>query len=160
MPEPEPPRLPDLRDQIAEALYRRLREQVGSDMGSQIRAEAKADDLTDAVMHVIEAAMLAIEVDATQRADELAGRLQQAETDRDQLAARNRALDAHIGDVTRHRLAAEAAVRRVRQVHRRHDCTRHVSARTPVPCVNDGLCEGCGARDCRTLAALNAKETR
>ena len=69
---------PNLRDQIAEAL-----------------GDGEA---ADAVMHVIEPYILAIGVDATARADELAGRLEEA---LDQIARERRG-----------RLAAEAAVRR------------------------------------------------
>lgn len=56
----------DLRERLAEALYRRLREQVGSDAGAQIRAEAKAADLVDAVLPVVEAETAALR----QRAEE------------------------------------------------------------------------------------------
>ena len=65
MPEPVD-RTPtgDLRDQITEAL--------GDPEGA------------DAVMHVIESHILAITVDATQRADTLAARLQEAERERDE----------------------------------------------------------------------------
>lgn len=51
---------PTLRDQITEALYRRLREQIGSDAGAQIRAEAKADDLADALLPVVDAETAAL----------------------------------------------------------------------------------------------------
>lgn len=55
----------DLRERLATALYRRLREQVGPDVGAQIRAEAKADDLVDAVLPVVEA--WAAEIFTTER---------------------------------------------------------------------------------------------
>lgn len=76
----------------------------------------------------------------------------------EQAEAQNRQYDTAIAAERRGRLAAEAAVRRVREHHHRHDCTRHVSASTPVPCVNEGLCEGCAARHpCPTVAALDAE---
>ena len=81
-------------------------------------------------------------------------RAEQAERQRDQ------ALNA-IADERRGRLAAEAAVRRAREIHRRHDCARHVNPRTPVPCVNEGLCDGCAARyPCQTATALDAEQPK
>ncbi|GGV34078.1 hypothetical protein GCM10010182_67410 [Actinomadura cremea] len=56
---------------------------------------------------------------------------------------------------------AEAAVEWVRALHVRHDCTTHVKTSTPVPCVNHGICEGCGALPgypCRTLIVLDQPE--
>lgn len=58
---------------------------------------------------------------------------------------------------------AEAALERVRQLHRRHDCaTDHIKTSTPVPCVNDGVCLGCGAPqgyECETLRVIDRSET-
>ncbi|MEV0584077.1 hypothetical protein [Nonomuraea sp. NPDC050310] len=54
--------------------------------------------------------------------------------------------------------AAEATLARVRDLHHVHRCATdgHTLARTPVPCVNDGICR-CGAADCPTLAALDSE---
>lgn len=84
------------------------------------------------------------------------------ETHRAETAERKlqQALD-QIATERRGRLAAEAAARRGREIHRRHDCGRHVNPRTPVPCVNAGLCEGCGAKHpCQTYTALTIKQPK
>jgi hypothetical protein len=120
---------PDLRDQIRQALRESFTWHItaewiccdppakGHDLCKQGHAalemvSALLDDdpashpqrspILDAVMHAIEPHILAIGVDATQRADELAGRPEEA-------------LD-QIADERRGRLRAEAAVRRARQV--------------------------------------------
>lgn len=54
-----------------------------TDLRTQLAEELGDPEAADAVMHVIEAHILAITVDATERADLLAGRLEQAERERD-----------------------------------------------------------------------------
>ena len=101
-PTPEPTPTGDMRERLAEALYRRTTEQAA---GGPARLLTRDETVlwenslarADAVMHVIEAEILTVQVDATQRADELAGRLQEAERQRDEaLAAITRhAAEAH-----------------------------------------------------------------
>lgn len=251
MPEPAD-RPPSLRDQIAQAMRDANGTPEALAAWQRHPQLVPVDVYADAVMHAIEAHIVLAHVDATQRADLLAGRLEQAERERDtarealnaaaivitslrdqrdeqrqrtenaEMEGRNilRRLDiadrlagalederdkarrerdeervirqqaeeiiaiAHdtsnqaerarqaaeralaqardaIADERRGRLAAEAAVRRGREIHRRHDCARHVSAHTPVPCVNEGLCDGCAARyPCQTATALEAEQPK
>lgn len=82
-------------------------------------------------------------------------RCEQAEADRDALAHRLTVRADAIADERRGRLAAEAAVRRVRELHRRN--------------ANTGDCEHCSERDypdyavphpCPTIAALDAEQPK
>lgn len=94
MTTPTPDRTPtgDLHERLAEALYRWTTEQAA---GGPARLLTRDETVlwenslarADAVMHVIEPEILAVQVDATQRADELAGRLQEAERQRDEALA-------------------------------------------------------------------------
>ena len=71
--------------------------------------------------------------------------------------------DPPVGTVFTEELATEIvtalnAIERIRELHRPHNCnTDHIKASTPVPCVNDGACRGCGepaGYECRTIRAL------
>lgn len=54
---------------------------------------------------------------------------------------------------------AEAALHRVWELHRPHDCADHIRPSTPVPCVNAGVCRGCHAEHpCPTLRAIDTEE--
>lgn len=185
-------RTPGLRDQIAEALTEWTLNAAGASRTSppvhprtleNLRANSLAR--ADAVMHVIEPHILAIAVDASERADTLTARLQQAEAetgeavselravkiDRDEwrnradawrsaarhhetevtrlTQQRDQALD-QIAKERRGRLAAEAAVRRGREIHRRDDS----SPRGP-------LCGTCLTPwPCRTFTALAIKQPK
>lgn len=100
----------DLRERIAEAMRAHYIGDQTTAMGEHLCVCGEwadgtdTDDwdvhLADAVMHVIEAEILAVQVDATQRADELAGRLQEAERQRDEaLAAVQRVRELHVRNV-------------------------------------------------------------
>ncbi|OLT24366.1 hypothetical protein BJF79_13565 [Actinomadura sp. CNU-125] len=120
-----------IRDRIADAIRKRADEQGTAVFWG---------DLADAVLPVVEAAI--------ERAEQRYKGIAEG------YARELRDLVGKLGQ-------AEASVQRVRELHVRHDCTTHVKASTPVPCVNHGICEGCGAPPgypCRTLEALDQPE--
>ncbi|MGI5418673.1 hypothetical protein [Actinomadura luteofluorescens] len=99
------------RRRKAEQAYTQLAERHAETEATRDRWRTRAEEAERRVEHFEEHAAqtnadLGIE---TKRAE-------QAETERDQLAARNRALDAQIAEERRGRLAAEAAIRRAHTV--------------------------------------------
>ena len=166
----------DLRDQTAEALPCPVCPAQAGEPCHRAREGNQQPHMSrllraDAVLSVVEAETAALRQraeeaererdDYRQRfANQMTAATELTTTLREAERKLQQALEA-IADERRGRLAAEAAARRAREVHRRHDCTRHVLPGTPAPCANEGLCVGCAAPwPCPTVAALDAEQPK